>query len=260
MPPVVQMCYKSWKKHNPEWQLVLLTNQNVADYVDGQRQLGSRWPTLPLAAKSDLIRIYLLANYGGVWVDATTFCTKSLDSWLHAQMKTGFFAFSRPNTDRLLSSWFMAAEKGNTLAAAYQQLAFNFWQSVNPKTLLKREEKYHGLSAMAKWLYQKKPTWAVQSWFVRVAKISHYFWFHYAFEVLNKQSASCAKMWDETPTFSANQPHILLHFGYTNPMNDALKRELENPSAPLYKLNWRFNPADYPGTAMHALSAMTEEG
>ena len=68
------------------------------------------------AAKSDFVRICILKKYGGLWVDATTYCTIPLDDWLEKYIQSGFFSFNletRPKgqPDRLLSSYFLYGER-----------------------------------------------------------------------------------------------------------------------------------------------------
>ncbi|GFH26773.1 capsular polysaccharide synthesis, partial [Haematococcus lacustris] len=57
----------SWRAYNPTWRVVLLDNTTLSTYVPDL--------VLPLEAgaqaKSDLLRLALLARHGGVWADAT---------------------------------------------------------------------------------------------------------------------------------------------------------------------------------------------
>ena len=48
---------------------------------------------IPPAAESDLLRLYLLNKYGGVWVDSTNLCRRPLNDWLPSAASQGFFAF-----------------------------------------------------------------------------------------------------------------------------------------------------------------------
>ena len=41
------------------------------------------WKKLTVQAKSDVIRVFLLHKYGGVWADATLCMTEGLEPWLH---------------------------------------------------------------------------------------------------------------------------------------------------------------------------------
>ena len=54
------------------------------------------WERMSIQAKSDVIRVFLLYNYGGVWLDATVCLTESLLTWL--DMDVDFTTFIRgPN-------------------------------------------------------------------------------------------------------------------------------------------------------------------
>ena len=124
-PLMVKKCHESWVKHNRDWELVLLDEQSIGEYI----------PQLPAGitkqALSDVLRINLLAKHGGVWVDATCFCMKPLEEWLYDYMQSGFFAFDRPGPDRMLSSWLIACNKYNYIASTYQNMVNLYWQE-NP--------------------------------------------------------------------------------------------------------------------------------
>lgn len=58
----------------------------------------------------------LLFKFGGIWVDATTFCLKPLTNWIDIE-DSGFFCFRQPvgTIDRQFVSWFLAAKKGSSI-------------------------------------------------------------------------------------------------------------------------------------------------
>ena len=253
MPEIVQMCFHSWKKHNPHWNIQLLTTTNLIEHTNIAEVVGPNWGSIPPAAKSDLIRIQLLASGGGVWADASTYCTQPLDDWLPKNLSSGFFAFAHPNKDRLISSWFMASYENQLLTKHYAAAAIEFWKKHTPRVLLERQLSYSGVEALAKWLYQTNPIWAVHSAFMRLTGISHYFWFHYIFTWLVKVQPGAKHVWDSTPKVAADGPHKLLHFGYREPIDAKMKEELDRPSVPVYKLNWRYSIGDIPDSAMDYL-------
>ena len=51
------------------------------------------WKRMSIQAKSDVIRVFLLYNFGGVWLDATVCLTESLQTWL--SMDVDFTTFIR---------------------------------------------------------------------------------------------------------------------------------------------------------------------
>src|SRR5262249_37436294 len=111
-PCLVQRCAVSWSTHNPDWKINHLDGDNLQEYVNVDEFVGRNRKTISIQALSNVIRINLLKQYGGLWVDATCFCCKPLDEWLGEYTASGFFAFPDPARDRLLSSWFLASRPG----------------------------------------------------------------------------------------------------------------------------------------------------
>lgn len=151
-------------------------------------------------ALSDQIRLELLHRYGGVWADATTICAKPLDEWLPAAMPEGFFAFARPGPDRMISTWFLAAEKGAYLVEAWREASWTYWSD-----RLERDS---------------------------------YFWVHQLFSSLYESDPSFRELWDRTPQVSAvhrfhfgpNSPDLVAA------APDDIEDALAAPPMPVFKL------------------------
>lgn len=77
---------------------------------------------------SDLLRLQLLVNHGGTWIDSTVYCTKSPD-----------FAFNIPifvfkNNDRadpscVFSSWFISSQTNDSILTLTRDLLFEYWKN-----------------------------------------------------------------------------------------------------------------------------------
>ena len=106
-PDIIKKCVDSWKYYNPNYIINLIDNNNINNYIHLEDYIDMSKKDINYTALSDIIRIILLSKYGGLWVDATTFCNKPLDEWLHDYIKNGFFAFDKPSSDKLISSWFI---------------------------------------------------------------------------------------------------------------------------------------------------------
>ncbi|WP_417884169.1 capsular polysaccharide synthesis protein [Vibrio rumoiensis] len=67
--------------------------------------------------KSDLLRLYLLSQYGGIWADATTFCLNPLSNWLDDNAKhCNIFLFKHEdNNTRPIEVWFIASPKASAI-------------------------------------------------------------------------------------------------------------------------------------------------
>jgi len=243
-PIEVKKCYESWVKHNPGWQVVFMDENDITDHIT-----LPKWPVAKYVV-SEILRINLLAKHGGVWVDATCFCTKPLDEWLHDYMDAGFFAFERPGPDRMISSWFLASSKYNYITTAYQNRVNAFWTENTGIKLIE--------GTRWNFLYKHLQKLNPQVWFnsilTKVLKVHPYFWFHYSFEYIYLRDANFRELWDSAPKFSADIPHRLLFAGLFDPITEELKSEIDQKISPVYKLTWKYQPEQYqPGTVMYYL-------
>jgi len=135
-PSLVKTCLDSWVHWNPDWDIEVLDETIVSEYLPDVFILYKNTPGMTLTSFSDLIRVNLLFHYGGVWVDSTTLCRKPLEAWLPIVAKHGFFSFSNPGRDRLIASWFIAAEKNNSLIEYWRYLSNNYWQDGSERILV----------------------------------------------------------------------------------------------------------------------------
>lgn len=115
-PDVVKLSVESWRKMNPDYDVCLLNDDNI------EKELGFDFFSafdlcrirLTMAMKADVLRLYLLSKYGGIWVDATVFCFEPLDDWLLEDMGNfDFFTFRHEGEpSRPVEAWFIASIKG----------------------------------------------------------------------------------------------------------------------------------------------------
>ena len=112
-PYIVAKCFESWRNQNPDWKFHVLDETNVAEFAD----MSDIPPSLPFRYRANILRLRLLKQYGGVWVDSTTFCHRPLDEWLPLLCSTGFFVFSNPSEDRFVENWYIASTKDAGLSS-----------------------------------------------------------------------------------------------------------------------------------------------
>ena len=257
-PELVQRCLGSWRTLNPGWTVVELDSRNVSQYVSLDQVLGEGRTDVSMQARSDIVRINILAAYGGVWVDATCLCRASLDSWLDRYMTSGFFAFRKPGRDRLLSTWFLAAVKGNYLVAGYRDRVNSYWRSnrfVNGcLDCGRRRLILRPLIALG-----HRGTRFTRLWFWPIVtkrlKGYPYYWFHYLMEELIRTDPKSRKAWDSVPEFRARpivafaRPTKLVQH-----LTPTTKDFIDGADAPLYKLSWKYDSDEAKsGTVIHYL-------
>src|SRR3954453_7566187 len=235
-PPIVRMCYESWKRHNPDWTITLLDAQNLAEYAR-----VPEWATTKLsnAQYSDLARLLILRRHGGVWADATTLCNWPLDAWLPQKYPAQFFAFARPARGHMLSSWFLAAEPEHPLIVVTKDRLEDYWQQAGleqpgPSRAIvgKVLSRLLRLTPRTTELWMTKP---VRDWL----RVYPYFAIHYAFAHAIRTDQRARQAWQGTPKLSSDGPHALQAYGLARRPDPAMRLEIAQPTTPLYKLNYR---------------------
>ena len=236
-PPIVRVCRNSWLTNNPTWDFHFLSYDNLATYSDIDL---AAFDHLGKSQLADLIRLDLLFRHGGVWVDATCFCVRDLDCWLPAYTKSGFFAFEKPGRDRPIASWFLASTPNNLLVKSLHSALSQYLG--NPS--LSNDGKRVRRAILERLL--KVNLWTTRLWFsaivVNIFRVYPYFAFHYMFAELIRKDRQCAAIWTATPRLSANIPHRLQRVGLFSAIEPAIKREIDERHAPLYKLSWKYDP------------------
>ena len=81
MNAVVEKSVDSWRHYNPEYDIVLLTKDNLHRYC------STNISSLPIAVEndtrySDYVRVNVLSEHGGIWIDASCICHQSFN-WIH---------------------------------------------------------------------------------------------------------------------------------------------------------------------------------
>ena len=112
-PILVQECAESWERMNPGWEVVRLDRSRIAEFDIFDERVGALADKSSVQLRSNLVRLYLLIKHGGVWADATLYCRKPLEAWVDLDTPARTQMFINPGPERLISSWFIAANPGS---------------------------------------------------------------------------------------------------------------------------------------------------
>lgn len=121
-PKLAKKCIKSWKKYCPDYQIIEWNEDNIdfstmPNYV-AESYDAKKWGFVP-----DYIRLWIIYNNGGIYLDTDVEIIKSFDSLLSLNGFVGFESDSNIN----FGSGF-GAGKGNlvikTLMDSYQDMHF----------------------------------------------------------------------------------------------------------------------------------------
>jgi hypothetical protein len=223
-PLVVKKCLLSWKIYNPNWKIIELDDSNLNQYINIElviTNISSK--TITKTSYSDIIRIFLLKKYGGIWCDATVFCVKSLDEWLSDNIISGFFAFEQ-KCDRILSSWFLYSDYNNYIIDKWYDNVIQYINNVNNTDNI---GLHHDCITIYEWNKNKY-------------SYGHYFWFHYLFGDLYNNDLLFKKMYDNTTKISASEPQYLQSLNLLNDIKDDALNHINNKKSPLYKLTYKY--------------------
>ncbi len=118
LPKSVKLCMETWAKHNPDYEITLLTKANYKGYVTIPEDIKSHPHFNDSPARfSDLIRLYVLEEHGGIWIDASVLVKEPFDKWLFPKYAefAGYYMGSITEDPKspVLESWFLAANKGS---------------------------------------------------------------------------------------------------------------------------------------------------
>jgi mannosyltransferase OCH1-like enzyme len=104
-----------WRALNPEYKIVILTKKTYQGYVTIPEDLREN-PTFVPDHFPSLLKLWTLAEHGGVWLDPTYPLEKPLDDWLFPK----YAEFAGIKHDEI-STRLLAANKGSKFVEAWKK-------------------------------------------------------------------------------------------------------------------------------------------
>ena len=83
---------------------------------------------------TDLLRLELLIRYGGMWMDATVFCSGKEIPDYYFDSDLFFYQCLKPGRDGhaiYISSWLISAKTNNKILMAVRHLCYEYWKENN---------------------------------------------------------------------------------------------------------------------------------
>jgi hypothetical protein len=131
-PWLQQQVAESWEVNNPTWNVVRISLENLKEYTTDIEYIYNPSKAISPQAKSDIIRLSLLHNHGGVWADSTMLCMQPLDPWVHTAVQPaglwmyhGHGAGLDPSIGP--ASWFIVSVQGSHLIKRWKQKCDDYW-------------------------------------------------------------------------------------------------------------------------------------
>lgn len=132
-PDIVRKCYSSIKDNMIDKEIILVSEDNMMQYVRFPEYILKKWKNgiISHAQMADLLRLELLINYGGMWIDATVFCSSNNIPDYFFDSDLFFFQCLKPGRDghsHYLSSWLISAKSNNKILMAVRDLCHAYWR------------------------------------------------------------------------------------------------------------------------------------
>lgn len=133
MPPIVRKCYELAVLHAPiNNPVILLTAANYNDYAAIPEYIIEKVKAgkITLTHFSDILRVTLLYEHGGLWMDATLYSADNIPERIFTQ---SFFSVRTPQVGDWVSrclwtGFFMGGVKGHPLFGFVRDLFFSYWK------------------------------------------------------------------------------------------------------------------------------------
>lgn len=131
-PLLVQKCYKSVVSNMPDKEVILITSENMERYVQFPNFIIDKWKKgyITHTHMTDLLRLELLIKYGGMWLDATVFCSDCNIPSYFFDSDLFFYQCLKPGKDghaNYVSSWLISAKTNNKVLMAVRELCYTYW-------------------------------------------------------------------------------------------------------------------------------------
>ena len=131
-PELVKACQASMKQWLTDREIIQLDYNNYTDYVTLPDDIVQKYEKgyIPPALFSDLLRLELLIQYGGTWMDASILCTSGRD--VEATMNCDLFMYQTKGQGayrfRGASNWFITSCCNNKLLMVLRDVLFRYWR------------------------------------------------------------------------------------------------------------------------------------
>ncbi len=137
MPEVVKHCVHSMKQHAAGYEVIVLTKDNYNEYAKLPKHIIDHFENgdIEIVHLADILRVFLLCQHGGIWLDATVFLSDDLPS---DYLVRAFFSSNTGNKASEFASkgrwsgYFMAVSHSHTVLFDYlREMYTDYWKEHN---------------------------------------------------------------------------------------------------------------------------------
>ncbi|GBR77322.1 capsular polysaccharide synthesis protein, partial [Candidatus Termititenax persephonae] len=133
MPELVRACFRALQDRAAGHKVTLITQANFSEFTDLPAHILEKTARgrITLTHLSDILRMNLLKNHGGLWPDATILLTKPLPVFGQPLFSIKRRAASQNVAQGRWSAYLWYMTKGNLLAEFLDTLFREYWRREN---------------------------------------------------------------------------------------------------------------------------------
>ena len=201
-PILIQKCFDSIQKHEKDKKIEVLCFDTIKNYVNLPQKYYDMVNTgkIPIAIFSDILRMYLLTQYGGCWIDSTIFLSDKIPDDI---MNSEFCVLQKnPKTDNQenkMSCFFIRSKSNSKNLNAIKNSLENYWN----------ENDF----------------------------LINYFMFEHISTMLSEKTLELKSEWDNMPYYSAEDTGILQSIMF-NDFNQETWDNIKSKT-PIHKLSYK---------------------
>jgi hypothetical protein len=236
-PPLVSFCVNLWRDLNPDYNVEIYDAARARELVKSDFDLEI-YDTIKIQHQADILRTKLLAERGGIWVDATCMPHRPVRLWIDRFQDSDFAGLKTLTAGQTVDNWFMISKKCSILMQKQYQNLINYWKT--PKIPLPQDARSISMIAERSLLF-------VSDAAAHDLRIAPYFLWQYLFTRLYETDAEFSEVFRRQTYSSADGGcgfvalALAKQSGSPLPLQEEIRKHVIYSSAPLSKLI-RWNP------------------
>lgn len=131
-PALVKACLASQKRFIRDKDFIVITSDNYQKYITLPHDLIMKYERgiIPHAHFTDLIRLQLLIEHGGTWIDSTVLCIGDNYPKEIMDCEMFFFQYLKGDSSKFwgISNWFMSAYTNNKQLMILRDVLYQYWR------------------------------------------------------------------------------------------------------------------------------------
>lgn len=133
-PDLVKACISSARKNLNNFRVIVLSESNVADYIVLPEHVVKKYKEGKISKThfSDILRVAILCQYGGLWIDSTVLCTDG--DFAERITKLPLFVYKVLNLNQndeeaiMASSWLIYAKSNDRIMILTRDMLYRYWE------------------------------------------------------------------------------------------------------------------------------------